>query len=90
MKFFCTPEKPLLQVLPIIQVSSVLKELPVLSLIVLVRAFSEKVCPGHKVCPMSTDPVLLISMYSKLQIVNKVFLDSRLGPTLSCLVAEKC
>ena len=32
--------------LPIIQVSSVLKELPVLSLIVLVRAISEKVCPG--------------------------------------------
>ena len=28
-------------------------------------------------------------MYSKLQNVNKVFLDSRLGPTLSCLVAEK-
>ena len=46
MNILCTPEKPLLQVLPIIQVSSVLKELPVLSLIVLVRAFSEKVCPG--------------------------------------------
>ena len=28
-------------------------------------------------------------MYSRLQNVNKVFLDSRLGPTLSCLVAEK-
>ena len=28
-------------------------------------------------------------MYSKLQNANKVFLDSRLGPTLSCLVAEK-
>ena len=28
-------------------------------------------------------------MYSKLQNVNKWFLDSRLGPTLSCLVAEK-
>ena len=38
MNILCTPEKPLLQVLPIIQVSSVLKELPVLSLIVLVRA----------------------------------------------------
>ena len=28
-------------------------------------------------------------MYSKLQIVNKVSLDCRLGPTLSCLIAEK-
>ena len=31
----------------------------------------------------------MYSMYSNLQNVNKVFLDSRLGPTLSCLVAEK-
>ena len=29
------------------------------------------------------------SMYSKPQNVNIGFLDSRLGPTLSCLVAEK-
>ena len=28
-------------------------------------------------------------MYSKLQNLNKVFLDCRLGPTLSCLVEEK-
>ena len=46
MNILCTLEKPLLQVLPIIQVLSLLKELSVLSLIVLVRAFSEKVCPG--------------------------------------------
>ena len=32
MNILCTPEKPLLQALPIIQVLSVLKELPVLSL----------------------------------------------------------
>ena len=31
----------------------------------------------------------MYSVYSKLQNENKVFLDSRLGPTLSCLVAEK-
>ena len=37
----------------------------------------------HKVSPQSTDPVPLYSLYSKLQIFNKVFLDSRLGPTLS-------
>ena len=43
----------------------------------------------HKVSPLSTDPVPLYSVYSKLQNVSKVFLDSRLGPTLSCLVAEK-
>ena len=28
-------------------------------------------------------------MYSKLQNVNTVILDCKLGPTLSCLVAEK-
>ena len=28
-------------------------------------------------------------MYSMLQNVNKLCLDSRLGPTLSCLAAEK-
>ena len=35
-----------------------------------------------KVSPMSTDPVLLYSVYTKLMNVNKVFLDCRLGPTL--------
>ena len=43
----------------------------------------------NKVSPLSTDPAPLYSMYSKLQNVNIGFLDSRLGPTLSCLVAEK-
>ena len=42
----------------------------------------------HKVSPWSTDPVPLYSLYSKLQNVNIRFLDSRLGPTPSCLVAE--
>ena len=28
------------------------------------------------------------SVYSKLQNVNEVFLDCRIGPTLSCMVAE--
>ena len=45
--------------------------------------------PTHKVSPKSTDPVPLYSVYRKFQNVNKVFLDSRLGHTLSCLVAEK-
>ena len=31
---------------------------------------------------------ILYTLYSRLQNVNKVLLDSRLGPTLSCLVAE--
>ena len=44
---------------------------------------------GHKVSPKSTDPVHLCSLYSYLQNVNTVLLDSRPGPTLSCLVAEK-
>ena len=48
-----------------------------------------KVICFHKVSPQSTDPVPLYGMYSKLQNVNKVFLDSRLRPTLSCLVAKK-
>ena len=38
---------------------------------------------------MTTDPVPLYSVYSRLLNVNKVFLDSRPRPTLSCLVAEK-
>ena len=33
---------------------------------------------GHKVYPLSTDPVPLYSIYSKLQNVNIGFLDSRL------------
>ena len=41
------------------------------------------------VSPYSTDPFLLQSVYSRLQNVNKVFLDSRLGRNLSCLVVEK-
>ena len=41
----------------------------------------------HKVSPKSTDPILLYSVYSRMQNLNKVFLDSRLGPTLTCLVA---
>ena len=41
----------------------------------------------QNVSPSSTDPVLLYSVYSRLQNLNKVFLDSRLGPTLTCLVA---
>ena len=43
----------------------------------------------HKVSPTSTDPVHLYSLYSYLQNVNTVLLGSRLGATLSCLVAEK-
>ena len=43
----------------------------------------------HKVPPKSTDPVHFFSRYSLLQNVNIMLLDSRLGPTLSCLVAEK-
>ena len=30
-----------------------------------------------------------VSVYSRLQYFNKMYLDSRLGHTLSCLVAEK-
>ena len=37
----------------------------------------------------STDPVHLYSLYSYMQNVNTELLDSRLGPTLSCLLAEK-
>ena len=43
---------------------------------------------GHNVSPKSTDPVHLSSLYSYLQNVNTVLLDSRLGPTLSCLVED--
>ena len=43
----------------------------------------------HKISPKSTDPIHLYSLFSYLQNVNTVLLDSRLGPTLSCLVAEK-
>ena len=45
--------------------------------------------PVHNISPYYTDPVPLYSMYSKLQNVNIGFPDGRLGPTLSCLVAEK-
>ena len=44
---------------------------------------------NHKVYPKSTDPVTFNSVYSMLQNANKVVLNCRLGPTLSCLVAEK-
>ena len=50
---------------------------------------SEESPQGHKVSPKSTDPVHLHSLYSYLQNVNTVLLDSRLGPTLTCLLAEK-
>ena len=43
----------------------------------------------HKVSPKSTDPVYLYSQYSYLQNVNTMLLGSILGPTLSCLLAEK-
>ena len=42
----------------------------------------------HKVSRKSTVPVPLYSVESKFQNINKVFLNSRLGPTLT-LVAEK-
>ena len=45
--------------------------------------------PMHKVYPYSTDPVLLYSVFIRLQNGTKFFLDSRLGPTLSCLLKEK-
>ena len=43
----------------------------------------------HKVSPQSIDPVHLYTTYRQLTNVNTFHLDSRLGPTLSCLVAEK-
>ena len=42
----------------------------------------------QNVSPQSTDPVLLYSAYSRLQNVNRVFLDSQPGPTLTCLVTR--
>ena len=39
----------------------------------------------HKVSPKSTDPVYLYSLYSYLQNVNTVLLDSRLGQQQQCL-----
>ena len=37
----------------------------------------------------STDPVTMNNVYRKLKNVHSVVLDCRLGPTLSCLVAEE-
>ena len=41
-----------------------------------------KVTLAHKVSPKSTDPGHLYSLYSYLQNLNTVLVDSRLGPTL--------
>ena len=46
-------------------------------------------CVRHKVPPQSIYPIHLYSLYSQLQNVNTLLLDSRLGPTLSSLVAEQ-
>ena len=52
--------------------------------------------PGHsrqpvrrrRYCKVSVWHGVCTILYRKLQNVNKVFLDSRLGPTLSCCAAE--
>ena len=42
----------------------------------------------HKVYPQSTNPIPLYSVQQAAD-VNMVFLDCIIGPTLSCLIAEK-